>query len=585
MWHYYDDEHSSIIASSLYRKTEDAYESGQVLHAKDYPNYFAALSGENIIATDDAVADPCTCEFKESYLKPLGITSIMDVPIRVKGETIGVICIEHTGEIRHWDLNEQDFITSVSISLELALESFERIMSEARQKTILETMIDGLITIDDAGIIESFNPAAEKMFGYSSTEIIGRNVNLLMPNPHHSQHQEYINRYRKTGEAHILGITGIEVEGIRKNGSTLPIAISLSEMSIGEKHLFSAAIRDITEKKQIELEREESAAERAQLIDAVNVPLFGIDTQGYINEWNQTAVKIFNYSKDDIMGHNWVAEFISDEYKKPVKEILDNALKGNEIANYEFPLYSKEGKRIDILLNATTRRDFDGNITGVIGVGQDITELRIKEKALNQIHRMEAVGQLTGGIAHDFNNLLSIIGGNLRFLQQDIGKVSVKINELFEDAMSAVNEGSELIQHLLTFSSQRKLISKNKNANEIIKSFTRFLSRTLGGNIELDVDLPDQNFVINIDQSQLENALLNLAINARDAMQNGGRITIKTRRYHHVIEDNSGLTLPEGDYILISVSDTGSGIGSEVLQHVFEPFLQPRMWIKGRGWD
>ncbi len=454
-------------------------------------------------------------------------------------------------------------------------------------RLLLNSTGEGIYGIDLNGECIFANKTCLKLLGYhpSEDELLGENTHYAFHHtrkdgtPYPIEECKIFQSYQKGEAIHVDDEVMWHKDGSSFFSEYRAFPIKRHGKIFGSVVSFT----DITEKKQIELEREESAAERAQLIDAVNVPLFGIDTQGHINEWNQTAVKIFNYSKDDIMGHNWVAEFISDEYKKPVKEILDNALKGKEIANYEFPLYSKEGKRIDILLNATTRRDVEGNITGVIGVGQDITELRIKEKALNQMHRMEAVGQLTGGIAHDFNNLLSIISGNLHFLQQDIGKVSVEINELFEDAMSAVNEGSELTQHLLTFSNQRKLISKNKNANEIIKSFTRFLSRTLGGNIKLDLDLPDQNFVINIDQSQLENALLNLAINARDAMQNNGRITIKTRRYHHAVEDNSGLTLPGGDYILISVSDTGSGIGSEVLQHVFEPFFTTKNVDKGTG--
>ena len=263
--------------------------------------------------------------------------------------------------------------------------------------------------------------------------------------------------------------------------------------------------------------------------------------------------------------------------------MLDNALKGVETANYEFPLKTKGGKSLEILLNATTRRNLEGKIIGVIGIGQDITELRQKESALHQSQKMEAVGQLTGGIAHDFNNLLSIISGNLRFLQQDIGEVGPEINELFEDAMSAANDGADLTQRLLGFSRNRALQPEIKNVNKTIDKFISFLSRTLGKNIELIIDLPSDDLLISVDPSQLENALLNLSLNARDAMPEGGTITINATRYHHGNDGMYDLVLTEGNYIKVSVSDTGAGIKAEDLPHVYEPFFTTKDVDKGSG--
>ena len=197
------------------------------------------------------------------------------------------------------------------------------------------------------------------------------------------------------------------------------------------------------------------------------------------------------------------------------------------------------------------------------------------------------MGELTGGIAQDFNNLLSIIIGNLRFLQQDIGETSVEINELFEDAMSAVDDGTELTQRLLGFSRNRALQAEDKNINDTIEKFVRFLARTLGESIELDIDLPDEHLFISVDSSQLENALLNLSLNARDAMPKGGTITISATRYHHGDGDGDGdeysLVLSEDDYIKVSVTDTGTGINSEDLPHVYEPFFTTKEVGKGSG--
>ena len=583
--------------------------------------------------------------------------------------------------------------------------------------TILETMVDGFITIDDRGTVLSYNRGAENIFGYKEKEIRGRNVSVLMTETDSKEQAQYLASYRKTGVNHISETSGREVRAKRKDGSIFPLTITISEMFIDEKRRFVGVLRDITdvklaqaesarvadeltqlvdtanapifgidsdglvnewnqtaaritgyqksevlgkdlvaefitdeykapvkqvlddalhgdetanyefplytrdgqrvdvllnattrrdvdgeitgvigvgqditEAKSAQAESISVAEELTQLVDTANAPIFGIDSDGLVNEWNQTAARITGYQKSEVLGKDLVAEFITDEYKAPVKQVLDDALHGDETANYEFPLYTRDGQRVDVLLNATTRRDVDGEITGVIGVGQDITELRKNERALNQSRKMETVGQLTGGIAHDFNNLLSIIGGNLRFLQQDIGDVSIEIAELIEDAMSATNDGADLTARLLAFSRNRILKPELKDVNDTIETFSRFLSRALGKTIDLKTELPDDHLFINVDASQLENALLNLAINARDAMPEGGNIVIKAARYS-VSGSNAevqksraaDIDLQPGNYVVVVVEDIGTGISDEHLGHVYEPFFTTKDVGKGSG--
>ena len=582
--------------------------------------------------------------------------------------------------------------------------------AQARHAAILDSMNDAVITINEQGLINTFNPSAESMFGYLNQEIIGKNINVLMPKAHGSHHAEYIERYLKTGEAHIIGISGIEVEGTKKNGAAFPISITISELFVGGNRNFSGVIRDLTDKVALEKERELITAELSQLIDTANAPIFGLNPKLQINEWNKAAVKITGYEKEEVLDCLFIHEFINDIDKDAVSNIFTNALNGEETANFELHLNTKGGGTATILFNTTTRRGLDGSVTGVIGIGQDITgmllaeaeaeqfsgelthlvnvldvpifgtnsdgeitewneaaaelsgysrdemvgtygifnmileeqqediielfrraladnsfvrnteltlirrddsprdlvmnlttrrsasgeivgvfgvvqditELREKEHALQQAQKMEAVGQLTGGIAHDFNNLLSIIQGNLRFLQKDIGQTTTDIDELFEDAMSAVDDGASLTKRLLGFSRKRAIQSEIKNVGDTIESFSRFVTRTLGEHIELNVDLPEQDLFIKVDASLLENALLNLSINCRDAMPEGGTIVISASRYRHV-GDNGDLMLAEGDYILISVKDDGCGISSQDLEHVYEPFFTTKDVGQGTG--
>ena len=460
---------------------------------------------------------------------------------------------------------------------------------ESILKSVLERMADGFVTISEEGIILSANTAIEKMFGYPEKEIVGKNVNILMPDAYASNHNAIISRLRTFGVQGMAGKSGREVEGKKRDGTIFSLSITVSEMYLKGRRKFNGVVRDVTDVKQAQAEALRTADELTLFVDTANAPIFGIDSGGLVNEWNQASEKITGFTKVEVLGKDLVSEFITDEYKAPVKQVLDNALHGNETANYEFPLYTKTSQRVDVLLNATTRRDVDGVITGVIGVGQDITELRQKQAALNQASKMESVGQLTGGIAHDFNNLLSVIDGNLRFLQQDIGNVSDDITELFDDAMSAATDAAELTARLLAFSRNRGLKPELKNANEAIDNFSRFLSRTLGKANELQTELSEEALYINVDTAQLENALLNLAINARDAMADGGNITLRSERYHcseraDLKENNqAGIMLNPGDYVVVSVEDTGAGIEQEDLVRVFEPFFTTKEIGKGGG--
>jgi len=335
---------------------------------------------------------------------------------------------------------------------------------------------------------------------------------------------------------------------------------------------------DITERKRAE-ETVRANEERLRAIyDQSNDAIFLLDIENdQILDCNRKAVKLLGYSPKELLGAQ-ISMVHPHEIDK-LKNFAQSVLEGEGDVTEELTCLTKSGMRIPVEISAS----YVG-IKGksyLLALIRDITERKQAEKQLAQAQKMETIGQMTGGIAHDFNNLLSIIGGNLRFLQQDIGEVSTEIEELFEDALSAADDGTELTQSLLAFSRSRTLNPEIKNVNDTIEKFVRFLSRTLGKSIVLDVVLTDEDLFISVDPSQLENALLNLSINARDAMSEGGTITISAERYHH--GDGEDLILPEGDYIKIAVADSGSGISSKDLEHVYEPFFTTKEVGKGSG--
>jgi PAS domain S-box-containing protein len=329
----------------------------------------------------------------------------------------------------------------------------------AKLRGILGSAATAIITIDDLGLIESINPATERLFGYGPAELIGQNVKVLMPEPYKVEHDGYIANYLGTGVKKIIGI-GREVSGRRKDGTTFPLHLSVSEFSADGRRYFTGMIHDLSDRKHVE------------------------------------------------------------------------------------------------------------------------EALRESERRLAQAQKMEAVGQLTGGIAHDFNNLLLVITGNHELLEPQLSNDTQKV--LLKEAQDAVMLGSKLTDQLLTFARKRHMDAQLIQLNDQVIGITDMLRRTLGEHVMLSTSLARNVWATRADPGQFQSAIVNMAVNARDAMSHGGKLVIETRNI--VFESDHGDFHPEikpGKYVQLSISDTGSGMPPEVRDRVFEPFFTTKE--KGRG--
>lgn len=328
--------------------------------------------------------------------------------------------------------------------------------SDARLRGIMNNTADSIITIDEHGLVDSFNHAAELMFGYTAEEMRGRNVSILMPEPHHGQHDQYLKNYLSTGKGKILGIGPRELTGKRKDGTPVPIDLAVSEMRVGDTRLFVGVVRDITERK--------------------------------------------------------------------------------------------EGA-----------------------------------KQLAQAQKMEAIGQLTGGIAHDFNNMLLAIIGNLELMSDHIAENSEPRRSL-DVAYRAAMSAADLTKRLLAFSRRQPLDPTSADINQLILNTQPLLQRTLGEDIDFETVLGGGLWPAIVDESQLESAVLNLAINARDAMRDGGKLTLETANVR-LDRDYAAahLEVTPGQYVMVAVTDSGTGMAAEVIERAFEPFYTTKEIGKGSG--
>jgi PAS domain S-box-containing protein len=331
----------------------------------------------------------------------------------------------------------------------------------AKLHGILESAVTAIVTIDDKGLIETVNPATERLFGYRAAELVGQNVKVLMPEPYRAEHDNYMTNYLTTGVRKIIGI-GREVSGRRKDGTTFPLHLSVSEFSADGRRFFTGIIHDLSDRKHVE------------------------------------------------------------------------------------------------------------------------EALRESERRLAQAQKMEAVGQLTGGIAHDFNNLLLVISGNLELLDAQL--VLHEQKALLKEAQDAAMLGSKLTDQLLTFSRRRHMDAQLIPLNDQVVGITDMLRRTLGEHVMLSTSLAHNVWTIRADPSQFQSAIVNMAVNARDAMAQGGKLVIETRNI--VLDADDADFHPEllpGEYVQLSISDTGSGMPPEIRDRVFEPFFTTKEKGSGTG--
>jgi PAS domain S-box-containing protein len=445
--------------------------------------------------------------------------------------------------------------------------------------TVIDTAAEGIISIDDKGVIQAFNKAAEVIFGYTEHEVLGRNVSLLMPSPIREQHNDYIKRYLDTGKSRIIGI-GQRLQARHKDGHLIPIYLNVSAALLGRHYSFTGIIRDLS----MEEKKEDQLQQLWRSVEQSPVSIIITDVDGKIEYVNPHFCQVTGYRPEEVLGENprilKSGQTPSEDYHQLWETITSGNVWRGALKNRK-----KNGELFWESATICPVRDQNDDITHYIALKEDITDRLETKDQLTHALKMEVAGQLTSGIAHDFNNLLTIITGNLQLLLEDIRDINNKeIKELLDDALSASLDGEELINQLMFFSRRKEHRVYRVNINVVIKDIHRFLSRILGENIEIKINLAEDINAIQVNSSQLEGVILNLAVNARDAMPDGGVFTIETERKSlHAKASGKHQDLKPGNYIILTVKDTGIGMAPDVVARASEPFYTTKDTGKGTG--
>ncbi len=461
----------------------------------------------------------------------------------------------------------------------------------------LQLLVDGVVDyaiylIGVDGKVLTWNAGAERLKGYRPDEITGEPFATFF-----------------TPEDQSAGVPGkalaaaattgrFETEGwrVRKDGSRFWALGVVDAVRDNDGRLigFAKVTRDMTERRQAQQKLEESELRFRRLVDAVvDYAIFQLDKTGQVTTWNTGAQRIKGYTADEIIGHHFRQFYpFEDRAARIPERALEIAAREGKYEAEGWRL-RKDGSRFCAFVVIDPIRDEAGELIGFAKVTRDITErieaqraLKATQEQLAASQKMEAIGQLSGGIAHDFNNLMMIVIGNLESAMRRAKDLAgaTSLQRSLDNAMRGAQRAAALTGRLLAFSRRQPLDPKPIEAGRFLSSAAEFLQRSLGERVEVEFVGSAGLWQIEVDPNHLETALLNLAINARDAMPEGGKLTLESSNVY-VDEDYSRLNqeISPGQFVMIAVSDTGTGMAREVVDRAFEPFFTTKDPGQGTG--
>lgn len=462
--------------------------------------------------------------------------------------------------------------------------------SDDRYRLLVEAITDyAIYMLDREGRVTSWNPGARRFKGYEADEIIGRHFSTFYTDAEKARNVPAL----ALAEAERTGRFEREGWRVRKDGTHFWAHVVIDAIRSPEGALvgFAKITRDLTERRAAETKLRESEQQFRLLVQGVtDYAIYMLDVEGHVASWNAGAQRIKGYTPEEIIGRHFSHFYTEADRAAGLPLIgLDTAARKGRW-EHEGQRVRKDGTSFWAHVVIDAIQDDAGKLIGFAKVTRDITERREAEAALQaaqatliRSQKLEAVGQLTGGVAHDFNNLLQVISGNLQLLRKDIAG-NARAEMRVQNALGGVARGSKLASQLLAFARRQPLEPRVVNAGRLIKNMDEMLRRALGGEIEVETVVAGGLWNSLIDPDQLENAVLNLAINARDAMNGEGRLTIEASNAflddEYVRQQDE---LSAGQYVMVAVTDTGTGIPPDILERVYEPFFTTKAEDKGTG--
>lgn len=442
--------------------------------------------------------------------------------------------------------------------------------------TILETAMDGIISMNARHEIVLFNAAAELIFGWKAEQVLGQPIDMLIPGRFRGGHRKDVERFgagtierRRMGEQRT-------VVALRMSGEEFPIEASISQTSVNDKKIYTVILRDVTEA----IMRRRQIEEQSEMLDQVSDAVIVVDLNDRITYWNHAATLLFGWTPQEAIGqHDYDLLFTGDKsaFWEMQRTTNTRGSWGGEMTKS-----TKSGKVVSVEHRRTILRGENGKIKGYLCINIDITERKKRERAAHRSQRLESIGTLAGGIAHDLNNVLTPIMMGAKLLSK--GRTLENREGLLDTMMASAQRGADLVKQLLAFAGGIRGERQPVDLSKVIQETRELMIHTLPKSIQIEMHVDPECPHVLGDPTEISQILMNLCINARDAMSNGG--TLRMEATPAQLNENAAQLNPgarPGLYTLIQIADTGTGMAPEILDRIFDPFFTTKDVGKGTG--
>lgn len=504
-------------------------------------------------------------------------SSWVGVPLRASSRTFGVLALHDYDENSSFDERDLEFLSlaadQVAISIEKARSERALRESEERYRMLFDHAPDGIMISGPTERILDINSSLCRMLDYSRSELFA-----LAP-PEIVAPEEIPQIERALGDISVNSEHHREWKLRRKDGSIISADVSATRMPDNN---VLAIVRDVSERKRAERAVMESEQRYRDLVENAIDIIYAHDLSGNYTSINKAAEGITGYSRSEILGMN-MEQVIAPEFVEAAKEMMAAKLAGKDVTAYELEIIAKDGRRIALEVNTRLVYAKDGSPAAVQGIARDITERKLLEEKYRQSQKMEAIGLLAGGISHDFNNLLTAIVG---YSEITLARMSSDdpLRPNVEEIKETGERASALTHQLLAFSRKQVLRPVVHSLNSVVLNMEKMLRRIIREDIEFHFELETDLGNIEADPGQLEQVIVNLAINAQDAMPKGGRLTIKTENVDFAqMAEGGEQRSDKRPFVRMTIADTGDGIDKKIEGRIFEPFFTTKEAGKGSG--
>ncbi len=448
-----------------------------------------------------------------------------------------------------------------------------------RLAAIVESSGDAIIATTLNGTITDWNPGAERMLGYQRGEMIGQPISRILPPDRLGEPSRSLMRLVQGDQ-----VVRHETVRVRKDGKPIHVALTISPLRdpsgkvIGD----SAILRDITERKKIEEAHRRSEQSFRSFVQNAPYGILRTTPEGRIVQANPALVAMLGYeTEEEVLGMNMGTHVYRNPEDRHQATLWSR--ENDSVQNIESEWKRKSGEVFTIRSAAHVVRDSEGRVEFLEGFVEDVSERKTLEQQLRQGQKMEAIGRLAGGVAHDFNNLLGVISGYAELMSDQI-EPGGELHNSIAQIRKAAERAASLTRQLLAFSRQQVLETKVLSLNAVVEDMAKMLPRLLGEDIDVKIALDPALGKVKADLGQIEQVIMNLAVNARDAMPGGGRLSFCTGRARYDSEfAQRHPPMAPGNYALLSVSDTGMGMDKQTQAHIFEPFFTTKERGRGTG--